>query len=377
MIPAQLSISETIIIKSPEHLAEVVAQAAEVSQPLLPIGGGTSLATGNAVDTAYHALDLTGLSGIDDYIPTDMTASFRAGTSIREVREVLAANGQELPIDLSAHDNGTIGGLVATGFSGPRRLGQGTLKDLLIGCEYVRGDGLLAKAGGMTVKNVSGFEISRLLHGSWGALAVLTRVNLKVLPQPRGDRTLMWIDRDIASGLQRQQSLLSAMPMTVATQTIWNSEGISTQIRFLGRQSAIDEYVSRASSISGEYGEERLGAADWVPCQPTEARPQLVCSAAIDAVIDAATRLGQLRGMAEIRVSLGTGTLWASIDPEMISFQALADHAVGLWTIEGGSASWKNGQSVWGGHRSGMAVSQSIKNQFDPAGILNRKRLFV
>src|SRR5699024_1400043 len=123
------------------------------------------------------------------YEPADLTASFHAGTTLAEVNDILGEQGQELPLDMPQADRATIGGLVATGFYGPRRLGSGTLKDLLIGCAYVRGDGLVAKAGGMLVKNVSGFEISRLLHGSWGSLAGLTSINLKVVPKPKADFT--------------------------------------------------------------------------------------------------------------------------------------------------------------------------------------------
>ena len=123
--------------------------------------------------------------------PADLVLSVRAGTTFAEVQPELGEHGQEIPIDVAYPERATIGGLIATGFAGPRRLRSGSFRDLLIGCEYVRGDGLVANAGGMVVKNVSGFEIPRFLHGSWGALAVLTTVNLKVTPKPRHDGTIL------------------------------------------------------------------------------------------------------------------------------------------------------------------------------------------
>ncbi|MCO5217719.1 MAG: FAD-dependent oxidoreductase [Thermomicrobiales bacterium] len=88
------NITDTVHIESPQHLSEVLHEASQQDQPVLPIGGGTCLSTGNRTDHGFLALDLTGLSGIDDYIPTDMTASFRAGTSLAEVRVALAATAR-------------------------------------------------------------------------------------------------------------------------------------------------------------------------------------------------------------------------------------------------------------------------------------------
>ncbi|MCA9832466.1 MAG: FAD-binding oxidoreductase [Thermomicrobiales bacterium] len=374
MIPHQLNVIDTIAIESVDHLAEVVAAASATNQALLPIGGGTCLATGCITETPYLALDLSELSGIDDYIPTDMTASFQAGTSLKQVRTALAANGQELPIDLAEDDAGTIGGLVATGFSGPRRLAQGTLKDLIIGCEYVRGDGLLAKAGGMTVKNVSGFEISRLLHGSWGSLAILTRVNLKLLPQPRGDRTITWTDENLSAAIARQQTLLQALPMAVAVQSVRTAMGIATSIRFMGREAAIADYLARATALVGDPSGD---SADWVLPRANEAQPLIVCTAHLNELVTNATMLEQMAGIGEIRVSLGTGTLWATIDPAQLDMAMVSAAVTGLWTIEGGPATWKAGLNVWGPDRGDGKVAQSIKQQFDPVGVLNRGRLFV
>ncbi len=371
------NITDTVHIDSPQHLSEVLSAASQQDQPVLPIGGGTCLSTGNRTDRGFLALDLTGLSGIDDYIPTDMTASFRAGTSLAEVRVALAENGQELPIDLAEGDGGTIGGLVATGFSGPRRLNQGTLKDLLIGCEYVRGDGLIAKAGGMTVKNVSGFEISRLLHGSWGSLAVLTRVNLKVLPIARVDRTISWRDDSASEGLGRQRTLLDALPMATGAQTISSDTGITTSIRFVGRGGAVDDYLARAEAAVGAPTSESEGSQDWVVPQSSADTPLLICTTTGNDLEAVAGSLDGTEGVTEVRISLGTTTLWASIDPQRLAIEPLTDLATGMWKIEGGSDTWKGDRSVWGSSREDFAVAQSVKNGFDPNNILNRGRLFV
>lgn len=374
---AGLDIAKTVKAESPEHLSELLREASEAGTPVIPVGGSTYLPTGHVVDNEFIAIDLTAISGILDYIPTDMTAGFLAGTPMRLVIESLAEHGQELPVDLPEDDAGTIGGLVATGFSGPRRYGQGTLKDLLIGCEYVRGDGLIAKAGGMTVKNVSGFEISRMLHGSWGSLAILTRVNLKVIPKPRVDRTLVWNDVDVESSLSRQERLLEQFPGAAAIQTVQRPDAWETSIRFTGREPAIDDYQKQASALEGEPTVGSGGNGHWATATGSEQHPQLVVSASSSELVGIAASLIKSGGVYGFSVSYGTGTIQARIEPGEFSTSALSTLSSDLWMIEGGDNVWKRDVPVWGPDRADRAVMQSIKQQFDPANILNRGRLFI
>lgn len=373
----RLNISKTVMVESPGHLSDLLREASETDTPVIPVGGGTCLSTGRVVDHGFLALDLSSMSGIVDYIPTDMTAGFLAGTSIRQVRESLAENGQELPVDLAEDDAGTIGGLVATGFSGPRRYSQGTLKDLLIGSEYVRGDGLIAKAGGMTVKNVSGFEISRLLHGSWGALAVLTRVNLKVIPKSRVDRTLTWRDDDPGRAMSRQERLLTQFPNAAAVQTVQRTDGWETAVRFAARESAVDDYQKQAIGSEGEPDLPENPGGTWTTPISSDAVPQLVLSAAVSDLRHTVENLLATGAVSDLSVSFGTGTIRAQLNQDAFSPSHLSNLGSQLWMIEGGNTQWKRGLSVWGPKRTDHAVVQSVKDQFDPAGILNRGRLFI
>ena len=374
---SELNIVESVQVESPDHLAELLRHASESGTPVLPVGGGTCLSTGHTVDHEFVALDLSIMSGVVDYIPTDMTAGFLAGTPVQVVRECLAANGQELPIDLAGHDAGSIGGLVATGFSGARRYSQGTLKDLLIGSEYVRGDGLIAKAGGMTVKNVSGFEISRMLHGSWGALAVLTRVNLKVVPKARVDRSLLWRDETIDHALDRQNRLLLQFPNAVALQTVGSPDAWDTAIRFAGREPSVDDYEKRAIEREGEPTLTDVPPGFWAsePGSPETAQLVLTASAVKLGAIVSDLLSGGL--VSTLSISYGTGTMRARLHQNEVSELQLGDLDSGLWMIEGGSEAWKQHIPIWGPKRADHNVMQSIKNQFDPAGILNRGRLFI
>jgi glycolate oxidase FAD binding subunit len=375
--PAGLNVREIVTVESPEHLADVVLNASRHDMPVIPVGGGTYLSTGISTEHEYLLLDLSPLNGVENYIPTDMTASFRAGTPVVDVRAALAANGQELSVDLPADDAGTIGGLVATGYAGARRLGQGTFKDLLIGCEYVRGDGLIAKAGGMTVKNVSGFEISRLLHGSWGSLAVLTRVNLKVLPIPREDRTFTWHDTGLQAALDRQLRLLSGFPACVALETSGQRGNFSTSIRFVGRESAIADYEQQVNSAGEKPDEAHQGDAGWISMAATEVTPYFVASNSLERSRELALTLNATEGIESLSISLALGTVRARIAPDLVRATDLADIATGLWMIEGGHPEWKAGMNSWGPQQGDHGVAMAVKQQFDPACILNRGRLFI
>lgn len=366
-----------IPIQAVAHLSEVLQEATRAHTPVMPVGGGTCLTTGYPVDHTPVRLDLSGLSGVVEYVPTDMTASFLAGTSVATVREALAENGQELPLDLVADDAGTIGGLVATGFAGPRRFAQGTLKDLLIGCEYVRGDGLVAKAGGMTVKNVSGFEITRMLHGSWGSLAVLTCVNLKVIPMPRVDRTLIWHDADAIAATERQFGLLAAFPGAAAMITVQRENHWQTAIRFQGRESAVDDYVRQCADLEGTPETQTENADIWIARLATAEKSQLVLSGTTEAVRASLSTLLAAEAVTDVAFSLATGTLRATFNQQIDLAPVLSSLPTPLWMIEGGPDTWKRGLPIWGPPRPDSPVMQSIKQQFDPAGILNRGRLFI
>ena len=126
-----------------------------------------------------------------EYHPEDMTIAVEAGITLGDLDGVLAARGQMLPLDPPLRDRITLGGMLATNASGPRRHGYGTLRDFCIGLHAAYVDGTLAKAGGMVVKNVTGFDLMKMHLGALGTLGVVTRINLKVLPKPAAERTLV------------------------------------------------------------------------------------------------------------------------------------------------------------------------------------------
>jgi glycolate oxidase FAD binding subunit len=170
--------------QSVADLCDLVRRAAAAGTALYPVGGGTMLDCGLPPTKAGEAVDLRGLDRVIDYPARDMTITVQAGITIERLRDVLKAEGQQLPVDVPFPERATLGGAVATNASGPRRFGHGTLRDYVIGITVVNDGGEEVKGGGRVVKNVAGYDLMKLYTGSFGTLGVITQLTLKVKPLP-------------------------------------------------------------------------------------------------------------------------------------------------------------------------------------------------
>jgi glycolate oxidase FAD binding subunit len=376
------------------ELSEILRDATEHSTPLVPRGGGTALSIGNVEPGAPAYLDITSIAGVRDYRPADLTLSVHAGTRMADVRAILAEHGQELPIDFPNVETSTIGGLVASGFAGPRRLGSGTLKDLIIGCEYVRGDGLIAKAGGQVVKNVSGFEISRLMHGSWGSLAVLTTVNFKVTPIPKAERTLTWHMKSPEAAIAAAHRVRQEQPSVTAIDVHMQGEATTLNVRLMGRTGALESQIAELTALHG--ASEPLPdeqSHDWWQDQMERfahesGKVQIVLSTRPRFMNEAFAEFIQRMGLRNEEivavVSPGLGTARIRLEPAAVTAGSFWEKA-GVSSIPGGAKvliefapdEWKRGIDVWGAEDEGFGLMRAVKAQFDPAAILNRGRLFI
>jgi glycolate oxidase FAD binding subunit len=170
------------------EVQERVRAAAAAGTPLRIRGGGTKDFYGGSL--AGEALDVSGLTGIVQYEPTELVLTARAGTPLAEVEQALSAAGQMLAFEPPHFGDGaTLGGTIAAGLSGPRRPYAGAVRDLVLGVRVIDGTGTDLGFGGRVMKNVAGFDVSRLMTGALGTLGVLTEVSLKCLPRPRAQAT--------------------------------------------------------------------------------------------------------------------------------------------------------------------------------------------
>jgi glycolate oxidase FAD binding subunit len=183
---------------SAEDVLSAVQWAAAEEQPVEVLGHGSKRGIGRPAQTE-HAIDLSKLVGVTLYEPEELVLSARAGTRLAEIEALLADNNQELafePMDYAPllgteAGRGTIGGVLATNLSGPRRIKAGAARDHILGIHAVSGRGEIFKSGGRVVKNVTGYDLSKAMAGSWGTLAVVTDVTFKVLPRAETEATLV------------------------------------------------------------------------------------------------------------------------------------------------------------------------------------------
>src|SRR5262245_46461095 len=195
------------------HAARDVEEAVQWAQSrgaaLELVGGGSKRVIGRPAQTDL-TLDLSGLSGVILYEPEELVLSAQAGTPLDEIEVLLAAKGQHLafePIDYGpllggAPSRGTIGGVLAANLCGPRRIAAGAARDHFLGFEAVSGRGETFKSGGRVVKNVTGYDVSKLIAGSWGTLAALTTVTIKTLPRPQTQATVAVSGLDDATAVR-------------------------------------------------------------------------------------------------------------------------------------------------------------------------------
>jgi len=173
----------------PAELIERVLQAIATRTPLCIRGGGSKTFYGRAC--TGEALDVSGHRGIVAYEPTELVITARAGTPLAEIEAALAANNQMLPFEPPHFSpTATLGGMVAAGLSGPRRPWGGSVRDAVLGVKLLNGRGEVLRLGGQVMKNVAGYDVSRLMVGALGTLGVLLEVSIKVLPRPACERTL-------------------------------------------------------------------------------------------------------------------------------------------------------------------------------------------
>ena len=230
------------------------------SPHVLPVGACTKSALASAAEPQVVSIDMRGLTGVISYDPSEFLISVRAGTSIAELVEVLRQHGQYLPFDpVYAARGATVGGSIASGISGSCRLLYGGLRDFMMEVAILDSAGREIRGGGKVVKNAAGFDLPKLVVGSYGRMGIITEATLKVFPAPSGFLTLRYqagsVARGVASGLR-----LLALPLPVAALDV---EGDGTLwVRLAGPVNSLARIADRASAQLPGLLAERLQPGD-------------------------------------------------------------------------------------------------------------------
>ena len=217
-----------------EQLAQQVAEAAEAGTAVCIRGAGTRGFLGRPVDG--QTLDVSGHRGIVNYEPTELVMTARAGTPLDELEATLTEQGQMMPFEPPRFATGaTLGGAIATGLSGPRRPWAGAARDLVLGTRLINGRGEHIRFGGEVMKNVAGYDVSRVVTGSHGTLGVLTEVSMKVLPLPEAEEAIR-LDQDETRGFATvEEAYRAGVPVSGAAH-----DGDQLYLRLSGTRLAVD-----------------------------------------------------------------------------------------------------------------------------------------
>ena len=369
-------------------VATRVRDAARAGTPLRIRGGGSKDFYGQAL--TGEVLNMAGHCGVISYEPSELVVTVRAGTPLAELEALLAGQGQCLPFEPPHFGpNATVGGMVASGLSGPARASSGAGRDDLLGVVLVNGKGECLTFGGQVMKNVAGYDVSRLMAGALGTLGVLMEVSLKVLPVPPGEATLR------CSGLPQQMALDllnrwggQPLPLNascwVHDETASPAQGV-LYMRLRGAVAAVEAACPRMTADVLAAGGQAVqmdhaqASADWNACReqtlPFFARPPSSDACLWRLSVPQTTPAMDLPFGPLIEWHGGLRWLWAPASAAG-QLRELAGQAGGHATLFRRAALAPADACIFTPLAPVQSrIQQALKTQFDPAGILNPGRM--
>jgi glycolate oxidase FAD binding subunit len=347
-----------------EQLAAHIRDAAAGKRPLNIRGGGSKDFYGNAA--VGEPLDVAAYRGIVDYEPTELVVTARCGTPLAELEAALAEQGQLLPFEPPHFGPAaTLGGCIAAGLSGPRRAYAGAARDFVLGVRILDGNGDDLRFGGQVMKNVAGFDVSRVMTGSLGTLGVILEVSLKVLPLPVAGATLR-LAMDEAAAI-RTLNEWGGKPLPVSA-TAWNAGQL--HVRLSGARAAVEAAVR---TLGGDAVDAAEATAFWRGIrEQTDAFFAQGTTPLWRLSLPSTTPPLALPG--EQLIEWGGAVRWVKGDAPAEAIRAAA-------TAAGGHATLFRAQDKSAGAFQPLApgllaIHRKLKHTFDPAGIFNRGRLY-
>jgi glycolate oxidase FAD binding subunit len=388
-------------------VSAAVRDANAAGTAIYPIGGGTSLGYGLPARQEGIGLSLAGLNRVIDYPARDMTITVEAGITMRELAEILAREKQRLPIDVPQADRATLGGVIATNFSGPRRYSHGTIRDYVIGITAVDGRGMAFSGGGRVVKNVAGYDFCKLLCGSLGTLGIITQVTLKLKPQPQASGFLATSIPDTASAEPLLAALVRSQTTPAAIELLsgpsWRRDAAMAGlvedaavllVGFEGTKTEVDWMQKRLRTEWQEQGVARMHQpshdqvhAIWQALAEFPAAASgamLKASLVPGAVCGFMHLLRNLDAECTLQAHAGNGIVlarMAGLSGSELSqaivkkLQSAVRQAGGsLVVLSPGEGLEMTRQVIWGSAPDDLRMMQAVKQQFDPLNLLNPGR---
>ena len=394
----------------PDEAAAVVARCDELGAAVVPRGGGSQMALGNIPERVDVVLDMTALDAIVAYTPADLTLGVQAGITLAALQARLGEEGQHLPLDPPFAASATLGGLMATNTSGPRRVASGSFRDLVIGAETAGPDGTITKSGGMVVKNVTGYDLHKGHIGALGTLGLITRVNLKVAPLPTNERTAV---HGYASALAAGGAVgaIVSLPAAATAVDLVDRRLVVTAdvpdrpwllaVRFAGTEAGVAAQLAMVHEALASNGAapnilEGLAQRDFwrdavsVAEPPQDGSPYTVCrmsalSSQLPSLLGSAAEIAAEHGLewrAEAHAVSGVGRVrWTGGDADAVrravnELRGAAEMFSAPVVVEAAPPAVKRRLDVWGTDPSNAAhaLAGALRTAFDPNRTLNPGR---
>ncbi len=370
-----------------KDLAATLRAASRDKQITVLRGGGTKLGWGRRPSSVDLLVSTSKLNTLLVHRHGDLTVTAHAGVTLSQLNRELARHGQWLPVD-SAFDSATVGGIVATNDSGPMRHRHGTPRDLLIGVTLALTDGRLVKAGGTVVKNVAGYDLGKLVSGSFGTLGAIVDATFKLLPIPQASATLdaayddgdvlardvmqvsssqlepMAFDVMLDGGEYRLRLLFASSPAAVSAQIESAQRLLSKPSSILTDERELEVWNAQVRSPwSGTGAVIRFG---WLPAKLAE-------------ITTLMNEVQTIAGPVVMAGRVGTGAGLLRVDADVRSQVAVVERLrssvwVGNVSVLRADVELKKHVDVWGPQPSSFDAARALKKMFDPAGILNAGR---
>jgi glycolate oxidase FAD binding subunit len=376
-------------------VAALLKSCSAAGEAAVIVGGGTLQGIGNAPARYDRAIVMRRLDRIATYDPRDLTIGIEAGMTIAAVTQRLAEERQFIPFDVPRPHEATVGGTLAAGWAGPRRAAYGALRDLVIGSTAALTDGTLATAGGMVVKNVTGYDMSKLYVGSLGTLGAIVRANFKTLPRPPlGPQSEERAVAALGSVTVEPAAALVVRGFTGKTTGV-NDESVRLVVLFEGSAATVDRATRELRSQLGANGVAQTHLFE-------EAAAERAFQTTIDATIEpladrsityrsrgiptaawarmdaAHTHIERLGLLADAIADVRTGDVYVRVaggarevlEDRLADADATVRRVLGRATLVAGEPGLRARLDAWGSPPSTIATMRALKARFDPAGTL-------
>jgi glycolate dehydrogenase FAD-binding subunit len=375
--------------ESVEELAQTIRRAALLARTICLEGNGSKCLMAGPVEPADEYVSVARLNRVLQYEPQDLTISVEAGMPWRELTRLLAENRQMIPLDPPFADHATVGGVIASNSSGPRRRLYGTARDMVIGMTFATLEGKLVRSGGMVVKNVAGLDMGKLMIGSFGTLAAIAVVNFKLTPVPDVERSFLLPFDSVAAAIQARDRILKGALQPAAIDLLNPAAGKSLgnpswllAVRAVGNAASAARYERELAALGAGLAfdsepQDKLWhhiqefTLGFLARQPAGAVVRVSCTLKeTEAVME------QFAGPAVARS--GSGVCYGYWENAEAAGSWAAQAAAQGWkaVIEFAPEERKRQLDLWPAPGGDFALMQRVKKLFDAGNVLNRGRLY-